>query len=503
VYVPRPITASEGRLSIEFVPRTAHAAVFIKCGADGPEPLCLEGGWRIDRALPDSEFTFAIGTADRVDGEKPHWIEAAGFRIPGSGTNAAIAGRFVCGPLSRPGFGVFVPLVALHAGGAEAVGDFGTMVEFAEWAKRCGIGQIHVAIERIAGQLIDPVHARVRWEAKEISIAAIRDSKIEALRTLFVNQREDEKFAAFCRAFRWIKNSCRTEFGRWVQFFLFGQLAEAYKKILEMGIQLVINLDVSGTCTAFFEQVKTWAHYAQTLQLTGMDLYCSPVRREVIEGIFGKKHTPFIITTFCEQRGDSLSIPNRCKTQAYLAQVVDRMGDPALAGEIKRKLEYFLGFVTNADTAKCRDALCKVPPLLPAALLIDPAATEFFGPKVVTDEFRSIAGACSAIPNVPTALMPNVLAPDMVSEFPENVSCEEILAKIRGRANDHEPLSVTVYLCDLLAACGGYDRHPPPPIQLISGHCRFALPLSLQELQQDQATISRIYEILSECKRVV
>jgi hypothetical protein len=96
--------------------------------------------------------------------------------------------------------------------------------------------------------------------------------------------------------------------------------------------------------------------------------------------------------------------------------------------------------------------------------------------------------------------MPVRLAPDLISEFVQDVSSEQVLAQIREKVAAPPPLSVTVYLCDLLCGVGVYDRHPPAPIQLISGDCRFSMPLTLAELRQEQRIMTQISEFLTECK---
>jgi hypothetical protein len=347
------------------------------------------------------------------------------------------------------------------------------------------------------------VHAQIAYDTPELSVAAIRDAKIDALRELFEKERGSSHFEAFCRTYRWIQSACKTEFGRWVQFFLFGQLGQAYERILNLGMQLVVDLTPSGPLHEFFEPLQMWSRYAQAIHLIGLDLYCDPVRREVIESLIGAKHTEFIVRTFCEQRGDTLHIPERCRTPAYLEQVRAQMGDQALAGEFRRRLEYLFGFVSNADQAKYRDYLRRIAPLLPAALIIDSTATAFFGAQAVAMEFDAIPAGSGLVQGIPIALMPARLAPDLVSEFVQPVPSEQVLEQIRERAASPDALSVTVYLCDLLSAIGLYDRHPPPPIQLISGDCRFSLPMSLAELRQEHRATSQISEFLTACQRAI
>jgi hypothetical protein len=506
-YAPRTVSGTVGTIrrpivTIDFVSRPSWDNVFIKRTSPGlgePEKMVWDGVWRFERRILANEcdFTFAIGC-----GRPTQWIEPRSFRISG-GPSSAIAARYIDASQTYRTFSVYVPLISLTLADEQGIGDFTTLVEFAEWAKRCGIGQIHVHIEYLAGHLIDPVHASVPCQPAERTIDSIRESKIRILIELFNDRAYFPHFEEFRRVFRWIGDRCQSEFAQWTQFFLFRQLADAYRRIADMGIQLVLDFPPAGPISEFFEPLKTWSRCAQTIRLIGMDLYSHPLRRAVIDGFFGLRVADFVAQVLCEQRGDDLVIRDSATDPECRREIFQQIGDPETAEAIDAKFEHFLGYVSIADDHKCRTFLTDNSQLWSSAMILDAEATKFFGPKMVAEEFEMIPSGDALFEGIPFAMMPRHLAPDKVSEFVLETSSAEIRDMIEQRAALPDAMSVTVYLSDLLSGFGDYDRTEPEPIHMRPAHFRFVLGFTVEDLKRDRRLNDRIREFLAASHRLV
>jgi hypothetical protein len=512
-YVPRPICAARGRKSepifmVDFVAPTRRRKAFLAGSMPSManvEPLFEDGAWRFDRAIPAGEtrFTFKIGTSDLPSGDELQWAEPYCFQIHEASRPSAIFGRFIFGPQTQKVMSVYVPLISLHSAN-QPMGDFHTLVDFAGWAKQVGIGQIHICFEMLKGHLLDPVHAAIDCDVGELTIPAVRDSKLRQLQQLFESSSgNDPRFREFCDVFNWMRPYCSSEFAYWVQFYLFNQLGAAYAKILELGVQLVVDFSAGAELNGMFMPLQMMSHYAQVIRLIGMDTFCQPVRREVIESLFGPD-SDFVIRTFCIETGGVLTIPNGNRQPEYVEQVLSHVTDLALRQELESRVSHLMLLARNVLARRCRDFLQVIAPYLPSAVILDAAASKFFDPRVVHETFGMIPSASDRElnPAVPTALMPSFMSPEMVSEFLPNIPSDQIHAQFTERIRSNA-LSVTVYLADFIAAIGGFERYQPAPIQLIAGHCRFVMPVAIDQMKANEAVNLRIREFLHGAERAV
>jgi hypothetical protein len=487
-YIPRPVWASSGRwflpfFALDFVPRTpVPSATIAASGAFRVGQMMFVGGWRFDALASEGQFEFGIPPT-----ELPSFVVRETTSV-----SWTIAARFIDGSPFEKTLSVYVPLVSLRTNGKPS-GDFGALVEFAEWAKGVGIGQVHVHIEQLADHLLDPVHACVPCDAGELSLPAIREAKLRWLRSAF--DRDDPHFCEFCRTFGWVKALCPTDFAQWVQFRLFTELAAAHAILVELGVQLVVDFPAAGNFANLPGPLAALAHCCHAVRLIGMENFAQPLRREVLVGLFGAK-AELVAEAMCTS--DGLRIPKERTTDEHIRRVAGAIGDP----DAERKIRYLVWIVQQEHPAGVRDFLESRAPYLPAAVLLDTATTRFFGAKRVRGEFRMIPGQAEITDGETLALMPQYLSPEMFSEFPLDTTNDLMERQLRDRAGS-AAAAVTVYLGDLLAVFGRYKRPMPAPIQLIHGHLRFSLPMSIDEMKQNSETNTRIHDFLTHAGRAV
>jgi hypothetical protein len=274
-----------------------------------------------------------------------------------------------------------------------------------------------------------------------------------------------------------------------VQYFLFRQLADAYRRIVDMGVQLVLDFEPKEGFSKLARQMEIWSRCAHAIHLIGMDLYVPPFRREVIESTFGRD-SEFVLTNLCQQRGSEFVFPSRPP-------------DLMISADVREKVEDLRRYAAEADEGKCRRFLRVNSGLWASAVVIDATTTQFFGSRTVWEEFGMIPAREAGFEGRLFAMMPIRVAPDVISEFPEEMRDERIRGVIEERVRSKEAISVTMYLYDLLAGFGGYRREKPRPIQIVPGHCRFSFPFSVQELKWETELNGRIRQFLSGCRRNV
>jgi hypothetical protein len=343
------------------------------------------------------------------------------FVFPPRDSNGSVcAARIFAGERSRKTACVYVPLVSLRINEGQAIGDFDTLVALAKWAKRAGIGQIDVHLERLRGQLLDPVHAVVVLDSPpgDPTLQSVRSAKLAALWKNYEREPRPAGLDEFGEMFPWIKCD---PFGQWVQFLLFRQLSAAFVRVADTGVDLILDYYFfNGPELSDQEDpLRVTSYFANAVRLVGFDLRPPP---------------------------------------------------------------------------ECLEFLRKVRPLVPSALIADPALT------ALSDTGRLVEMA--VVPSTTGAgpidgrfhVLPVHLSPEMISEFPESRTVDEVQRAVRERVVTGA-LSVTFYLADLLGvAYGGDGRKRPRPIQSIEGHRRFAFPYLLEQMEDAVGPIAEFLE---------
>jgi hypothetical protein len=299
-----------------------------------------------------------------------------------------------------------------------------------------------------------------------------------------------------------MESFCSSEFAFWVQFTLFDQLALAYARILELGFQLVIGFSAAGDFGVVVSAPNAMLHYSQAIHLAGMDNFCEPLRREVFETLFGT-HVAVVVLMLCEEGPGGFSIPEGNRRPAKLAEVLELFDELNERDQVEEQIRHLLCLVENSRPTQCREFLQTVASYLPSAVILDSVSTRWFGADRVRDEFSMIPSAADQEGNSPDiAMMPALMSPETASEFVQDVLNDQIIAQFAERAKSRAA-SVSAYLNNLLGAFRRSPRVGPRPIQLTRGHCRFSLPLTVEQMMEARDTNNGIRNFLIECRGAV
>lgn len=512
-YVSRPLypcTVQKGTVSfsMEYVPQQPVDMVY----AQGSCPsLTSETGiemtkdvaWRLRKNIPATEigFKFQLGNVMNAGNSPPSWISGPYACVhPMQVAPEAIRTRLLWGVPARRWFCVYAPLVSLRINDSQLVGDFGTLVVFAMWAKRCGIGQIHVHVEKLANNLIDPIHAQVplKGDIQELSIDAVRTLKIQGLWERYTDYKRkgiDYRFEKFKCQYPWVGQYCQNEFAHWIQSVLFQQMSSAYERIVDIGVQLVTDFSPAGT--AIQDQIITFSQFTSVLRLVNFDFLVQGLSPPTAEKIVGAEHFQQILG-FCNVTGNTIKVNPALANPRNVAAALAEF-DPAVAREIGPKLEHLACLSLLAEPRGCTEMLSQLTLRAPCALVADIALTRVFGPKAILERFGMIPSSPEPTPGM-SALAPELISPEMVSQFGQDATPDSILAEFTRTAQSSAE-SVTVYLHDLLAALSGKQRSAPNSLRTTPGHCRFQFPATLEMMQLDEETNRKIAQFLNSSSR--
>jgi hypothetical protein len=503
-YICRPLTpaclpSSQPEFVVEYLPPEPQEAVFVSGpipslgGGDlaSAEALLWDGAWIMRKSIRLEELPFAFklhGTAlgrkklQVVPGIKP--TLAHSHDIPRS-----ISVRMITG-CSLRGFAVYAPLVSLWTEESPEVGDFQTLVAFARWAKRCGIGQIHVHIETLEHHLIDPVHAAIAYEHPGYDLVQVRDAKLAELSKLFDKRDKlDPAFESFQNGTQWVVESCDSPFMRWVQFFLFEQYRRAFQEIVELGVQLITDfvLDLEPCYLALYPPLHTWSTLSHGIRLIGLEHWVGPPTIELVRLLFGAySHT--IIQQFFHV--SDFAIEQVMRSPSSIEAGLNWVGSPSLKKSLLRKLVWFSSF----DGKKSSEFFADCGTAVAAALIADVGATRILGAKSIANDFHFIPSSSS--PADRAMIIPGYLSPELITAWPTGETHETMHASLAEQVTS-PALSVTVYLHDLgvMIGRGESNEVAPLPIQLIKDHCRFQFPESIQDMESETERIASIQEI--------
>jgi hypothetical protein len=490
-YYPRVVEpnrwgGSNPQLMIEYQPHKMYRNVFLNC-----EPMVHEGEWMIRKAVPPKEFPISIkigvikGKNSRKIKDKsvPDWAIPLSEKYPPS----ILSGRFLFGA-RRKYFAVYVPLVSLRTDDAAEVGDFATIAPLAEWAKKCGIEQIHLHIETLPGHLLDPIHASIDYAHPGLDLTAIRDAKLSALHEVFRNRRDVSQFKMFLKSSDWIKDACASEFERWVQFVLFNELDVAVNRSIDLGIQLITDFIVCGSLPTNTCPLMTIANFFHGIRLCGLELYARFPTPAFIEELFRGFSQRVFQDFFRMKDGVALYRPE--------VPIESVLGDEGR--DVREAIGHNLNFIASLphpNESSCKEYLSDLSSTLPCAIILDSAATTIFGSKYIISTLKMIPSSSSPI--VHGCAMPRYLSPEMISEFPSEETKECVLKVVRDRARS-EAMGATVYLQDLRFMLSGTHERPITALQQIIGHCRFMAPFTVVDLDLDADLNSQIGGFLQE-----
>jgi hypothetical protein len=465
-------------------------------------PLLLDGAWTVARDLPVSAAPFNFEVASS-GGSVP--LPLAGNRVLPGPRSGVVVSRYAFAGAFRRALGVYAPLVSLRAADGAIAGDFGALVPFAAWAKACGLRQVHVHLEWLPGQQIDPVHAIVACAPRERTLRGLREAKVAALteqyRAWKAGRGGRSKYRRFLANFPWLAAMGVTKFGRWVQWRLWQQLSDAYVQVVNLGgMQLMIDV--------IAEPVSDWparliaasrcAHVLRVVRLESV-LFAPIDVQAAREVLPSETAADNFLSQFCIVGDGQVQLKNWIIDHGRVRAVLERFA-PA-DGQVQSAALTRLMLRAMDGPMKLMNSTAGE---AGAAFVLEGRMADWLKwlkkPKVVWDGFGMIPATNELDAPRPSVLMPRRVSPEQISEFPEEVTPTEIHERIRERA-DSSAEAVTVYLGDLLVAEAGLPRAPPESLEGIEGCCRFVVPLTIAELPADQEITSRVQALVKSSNR--
>jgi hypothetical protein len=509
----RPFAASRDSVTVNFeiVTKEPVNEVLLRLSCDPPHSemiMVQEGAWFGQREFPKHMLDFTFSLLIRALDTTASWHSRDGFRIYESNAQTdAVLCRRIGGSAFTRSFAVYVPLVSLRVDGRDSVGDFGTLIEFAKWARTCGIQVIHIYIETLSGNLIDPIHANVDFVCTEQTLHGIREAKLAAITWLYRTWQEksrglDSALSQFAGTFPWVASASDGEFGIWVQHLLFEQLATAYAHCLQDGIQLMVDFLVEPGFETFPHRLIGWGHFASIVRVVqpGLVLF-SPVPLQRVQEIF--RNVPevvdLVLTQFCTVEGGVATPLVQSMNQDWFVHALDML-TAKLGVSLKSKVLTQIPKLWDVSHEEPCKILQRVAQDCPATLVMDETASTWFGPKSVLERYQLIPSGSELIADCPSFLVPKWLSPDAISEFPQDVGAQEVVTVV-GKRMRCPAEGVTVYLHDLIAATGHLPRQQPQELQLITGHCRFLFPMTIAELRKNTALRDDICALIERAHR--
>jgi hypothetical protein len=429
-YICRPIcpfASDETELELAIVAAEPRDGVQISfAGDETPIPLTRDGAWIFRRVVPRRplDLQFAVG----VPGPRgaANWKGDAAFRLWSSDADA-LSSRFVWGSPFCRSIGAYVPLASLRGSADDCVGDFATLVEFARWAKTCGLQHVHVHIETIHGHLIDPVHATVQCEPREHRLHSIREAKLVSLTRAYgrCRSRCDTVLSRLLDEFPWVRPAASGDFGCWVQCTLFEQLANAYQQILGPGVQLMVDFVGDGPFALFPRKLAAFGRFAHMVRIVQpINLLFQPVPIDEARRIFGAL-ADVILATFCICQATAAMPRFECVDRQWTAEQLEMVAQKTQVS--KSVLVTQMNELLDKACDPCRHVLQLLAMDTPAAVLLDETLTNWFGPKNIWETFHMVpSGSLPIAEKTPSIAIPRRLSPEMLSEFSADCTQDEI-----------------------------------------------------------------------------
>jgi hypothetical protein len=453
---------------------------------DSPDDLPLEpaGAWILvqDVSLSKLDFQFALEWQPESD------IESEVCPFTSFEKSDAILYRSIRdSPISR-GLSVFLPLVSLRPNSAKTVGDFSVIPGLATWAKSVGISVIHLHVEQLSGNLIDPVIADIPVEGNAANLVEVREAKVAALWLLFRESVESTKdyVTEFRVRHAWINEACRSEFAVWVQWFLAAQLTAAFERVAELGVQIMVDA-VLFNVGSLVEKMNWFAHFAQAVRIVGIEQapveYPALQRAQETLGQWTESVAGFVSQTLPQWRLG--------RVQNWLERGMSF---------VNQTVQVPLTWVDEIPRPGLHRAMAGLAGQCPAAVVLSAAAQRRFTANEIAafhclPENSEVIGSLSGN----QVLCAAYLSPEVVSEFPVEVSLEEMRAEIVRKCQT-EAVLVDLFFGDLVSVARG-ERVDVDAVQVVEHQRRFVFRFTLEELLQEPELRGGVREVLQEGRR--
>jgi hypothetical protein len=364
---------------------------------------------------------------------------------------------------------------------------------------------VHVHLEWLPGQQLDPVHAVVGAVPAARTLHALREAKIAALTAQYRAWRAAgggrgcyRRFLARCP---WLAAMGVSDFGRWVQWRLWQQLADAYAQVVNLGgVQLMIDVvaEPAGDWAARLIAASRCAQIVRVVRLESV--LFAPLDPEAVRQAFPPgAGADLFLGHFCAVGDGHVHLKSWIVDPARVRAVLARFAPAdahAQSAALTRLMHQAMAGPMRSVHAAAGDA--------GAAIVLEARIADFcrmLGRQgVVWEGLGMIPATDDARAAAPAFLMPRRLSPEMISEFPEDATPQQIREHIKHRAGSPAQ-AVTVYLHDLLVAEAGMQRVTPQSLEEIEGYCRFTFPFTIEELRANQEITSRVQALVESSHR--
>ncbi|OHT02877.1 hypothetical protein TRFO_06924 [Tritrichomonas foetus] len=526
VIKPYQTTINATTVSIEYTSKQPVKIVAIKgnnAAFKNQEPLYFDDCWRREVQLPAHgvKCDFEIGSSNSDNPRKLKWEKLPCYKIHENQIHQnVIASRLLFGEGVDKMLGIYIPLVSIRANREQNVGDFSTLVSLAKWAKHCGIGCIHVHIEKLQYGLLDPIHANGLFWSQPGQLPEIRDNKIKALyqnyQTWLPTAEQDQAYHHFITGNSYIIQHCDNDFAKWTQYILYSQLYAAFCEIIDIGVKLITdvikteendmleNEEVNVYLNRKFEEMKNEinvaSHYSHGIKLVGIKSLIdkSNITENYLKGLFGEL-SGYVMKSFFLLTSNTLTLLQNATNPAFIQNFISQLS-PDKRDDFQNKLDQL--FLKMTEFPDFWRRIASIANHCPATLFLDTQTSSTFQSPNISSSLHVVFSSPSEVndKNSLHALVPNFMSPEMVSEFPEQATADEISEKLKQKINSSEKY-VEVFLIDALRAMGNQISFEP--LQMIKGRCRFLLPFTIEDLLCDSEINGKIREVLNSGQRSV
>ena len=424
------------------------------------------------------------------------WDESETLKIDETANKVdCVAIRSIHGATFNRSVGVYIDLVSLPLTKSSPCGSFASIKKLVEWAKECGLGYLHISIERINdNRLIDPVLANETPDDAigGMKIDEIREKKIALLYTKYQEwvkiKKIDLKYIEFMKFMgQFISPLCPSQFALYVQYVLYKELADASTHAMENGISLVLDVLCDDTPGSLDQQIQILSPFASYLKIVNGSSFLSPISFTDVVSIFGKK-TQSVLNAI-DVIGTAVFIKPRY-SRDFEAAAICKI-EPSEYSDFCQRFNHLSALATSEErrtrSQEFYQFFASIANVAASAVLLDEAASSLFNEDIIRKS--------NIVPCTPHGFYePSFLSPEVFSEFSSPISETEAISRIQRKLSSSAKC-VTLYLGDLMHALG-INRIAGEKICDKKHHNRFVLNVSAEDLLSKKENNKTIFSFL-------
>lgn len=499
-----PITTSQSKIGLTsfhlfFQPKETNRSIeFAVESSPEKKPCIYEKSWMYSDDIPYNQlnFQFSLVCDNQV-------LKDQLFRVVYENSRTLrypqiSECRYCFSKPSQRFFGVYVQLISIRTDRSKYVGDFGSIINFADWCKKCQISQIYLHIDKINNNccMIDPSQVDVEiGDIRSLTIDQVRDAKLAVLHQQFSTfNKQDEEFCLFKELNKdWLPSN--DLFWIYVQYICHSQLEKAFFHVNQKGILIITDVPYSNPYQELLKNLIVVSHFSHAIVVHNLINEITQVTKYHINQIFHSQANQFI-ENFCEING----LVVRPKEEYMTIDSFKSFFIEFEKGKIEQYLKYW-----NDDKRKSQinDTISHLGGLssrVPSTIILEKASTQCIGFANV--KAMKLTGASDYDEQESDFIsLPDLVSAEMMSEFTPEMSQKSVYEILKRRTVGNAT-SCIVYLADLLFSLGVIGRDPPQPIELLEHHCRFQFPFTISDLMKDYGANSMITQFIEESNRI-